>query len=92
MSLEGKARPLKRAAPAGANLETPHSCRSQARGPQHGNSRSGEREKKKKETQRAIDRETHKQRRALSRQRAADRKRHTEAEEGLRAAAEAELS
>lgn len=46
----------------------------------------------KKETQRAIDRETHKQRRALSRQGAADRKRHTEAEEGLRAAAEAELS
>lgn len=49
-------------------------------------------EGEKKETQRAIDRETHKQRRALSRQRAADRKRHIEAEEGLRAAAEAELS
>lgn len=46
----------------------------------------------KKETQRAIDRETHKQRRALSRQGAADRKRHTGAEEGLRAAAGAELS
>lgn len=60
-------------------------------GPQHGNSLSGEMEGKK-ETQRAIDRETHKQRRALSRQGAADRKRHTEAEEGLRAAAEAELS
>lgn len=53
---------------------------------------SAGRRRGKKETQRAIDGETHKQRRALSRQGAADRKRHTEAEAGLRAAAEAELS
>lgn len=87
MSLEGQARPLKRATPQEHNRATPDCCRSQAwEQSQRGD--GGE----KKATQRAIDGETHKQRRALSRQGAADRKRRTEAEEGLRVAAEAELS
>lgn len=90
MSPEGKARPLKRAAPRELTWRGHTVADHKLRGHSMGTVAVGK--GGKKETQRAIDRETHKQRRALSRQRAADRKRHTEAEEGLRAAAEAELS
>lgn len=86
LSLEGQTRPLKRATPS-----QPDCSRSLARGRGMGTVSAG-RWRGKKETQRAIDGETHKQRRALGRQGAVDRKRHTQAEEGLRTAAEAELS